>query len=124
MVYLIGYGLFLLGALLYILGKVQEFKSMAETANKTFKFKTLFNKEWINYLRLLLGGIALVILGPMLAGSSMVELKTVAGTMITNISFKMALTPLYFFIGYGGNSALFNFFGKYKKTLLEKTTPE
>jgi hypothetical protein len=33
---------------------------------------------------------------------------------------KAACIPIYFFFGYSGNSALFAFFGKYKKTILSQ----
>lgn len=123
MSYLIDYGSFLLGALLYILGKIQEFKELAETnpnPNVVHSTKEMFSKEWINYVRLLLGGVALVIFMPMLIGGATVDIKNTDGQTITTLALGTILIPFYFFIGYSGNSALFSLFGKYKKTLLNK----
>lgn len=121
--YIIDYGAFLLGALLYILGKIQEFKELAETnpnPNVKHSTKEMFSKEWINYVRLLLGGVALVIFMPMLIGGATVDIKNTDGQTITTLALGTILIPFYFFIGYSGNSALFSLFGKYKKTLLNK----
>lgn len=123
MTYLIDYGSFLLGALLYILGKIQEFKEMAE-ANPNPKVvhntRTMFHKEWINMARLLIGGVALVLFLPMLIGGATVDIKNVEGQTITTLALETILIPFYFFIGYSGNSALFSLFGVYKKTLLNR----
>lgn len=121
--YLIDYGAFVLGVVLYVLGKVQEFKEMAE-ANPDPKIiyntKRMFDKEWVNFARLLIGGVALVIFMPMLIGGATVDIKNEEGNVITTLSLKTILIPLYFFIGYSGNAALFSLFGKYKKTLLNR----
>lgn len=121
--YIWGYLAFLLGVLLYVLAKVQEFKQMAESnpdPKISYSTKAMFNKEWVNFVRLLIGGIALVILLPMLVGSATLDVKSAAGSVVSTFALKSVLIPLYFFIGYSGNSALFALFGKYKKTLLER----
>lgn len=125
--YFLGYGSFLLGAFLYFLGKVQEYKDMAE-ANPNPKIeystKNFLNKEWINYLRLLIGGIALILFMPKLIGGTSVDIKNISGQVVTTLAMQTILLPLYFFIGYSGNSVLFTLFGKYKKTLLNQVGVE
>ncbi len=125
--YLFGYAAFLLGAILYVLGKVQEYKEMAE-ANPDPKIiystKKFMNKEIINFIRLCLGGIALVILMPMLIGGATVDLKSAEGAVIATVTLKSALIPLYFVTGLGGTATLFSMFGKYKKTLLSRVGVE
>jgi hypothetical protein len=121
--YLFGYGAFLLGALLYILSKVQEYRDMADAnpnPDVVHKNKTMFQKESINIARLLIGGVALVIFMPMLIGGATVDFRTAEGQLLTTLTLKSVLIPLYFFMGYAGNSALFSLFGKYKKTLLNR----
>jgi hypothetical protein len=121
--YILGYGCFLLGAVLYILGKIQEYQQMAD-ANPNprviFSTKDMFRKEIINLLRLLIGGIALVIFMPKLAGGTTVDFKNVSGQVVTTVAFQTLLLPFYFIVGYSGNSALFTLFGKYKKTLFNQ----
>ena len=123
MIYLLGYGSFLLGVVLYILGKMQKFKDLAD-ANPDPKvkasWKNMVSKEAINFARLLIGGLALIFFAPMLTGGVSVDFKSTEGVVITTLSLKDILIPFYFFIGYGGNSALFNFFGVYEKTLLNR----
>ncbi len=121
--YLIDYGAFLLGVTLYMLAKIQEFKEMAE-ANPDPKIiyntRHMFDKEWVNFVRLLIGGIALVWFMPMLIGNATVDIKNEAGAVITTLAFSTILLPTYFFVGYSGTSGLFAIFGKYKKTLLNR----
>lgn len=121
--YLLDYGCFLLGAVLYLLSKVGEYQHMAE-ANPdpkiVYSFGNLLKKEWVNIARLLIGGIALVIFLPLLIGGATVDIKNTEGAVITSMAMKSVLAPMYFFLGYSGNSALFSLFGKYKKTLLNR----
>lgn len=121
--YLLDYGAFLLGAILYLLSKVGEYQQMAE-ANPdpkiVYSFGNLLKKEWVNIARLLIGGIALVIFLPLLIGGATVDIKNTEGIVVTSMAMKSVLAPMYFFLGYSGNSALFALFGKYKKTLLER----
>lgn len=121
--YLIDYGSFLLGAILYILGKIEEFKQMAEAnpdPKVVYDFKHLLLKEWVNFTRLLIGGIALIIFLPMLIGGATVDIKSTDGIVIATLSLEALLRPFYFFIAYSGLSALLSVFGKYKKTLLNR----
>lgn len=121
--YLIDYGAFLLGALLYILGKAQKFKELGEAnpdPNVEFSWNKMFKKEYINYTRLLLGGVALVFFGPKLIGGATVDIKSTEGAVITTLTLESLLAPFCFLMGFAGNSALFNFFGKYEKTLLNR----
>jgi hypothetical protein len=121
--YFLGYAAFLFGSLFYILTKIQEYKTTAKLNPNpavAYSLKDLISEEWINILKMYLGGIALVWLFPKLVGGSTVELKTAAGITLLNLSVKAACVPIYFFFGYSGNSALFAFFGKYKKTILSQ----
>lgn len=121
--YLLDYGCFLLGCTLYLLGKIKEFKAMAE-ANPdpkiVYSTKNLISKEWINFAQLIIGGVAVVIFTPMLIGGVTVDTKNVSGQVVTTLAMQTLLMPFYFFIGYSGNSAMFAYFGKYKKTLLNQ----
>ena|SRR5687767_5146866 len=121
--YLLDYGSFLLGSILYILGKIQEYKAMAK-ANPDPKIvydrKHFIEDEWINFARILIGGIALVIFMPMLIGGATVDIKSAEGNVITNIEMKTILAPFYFLVGYSGSSGLFAVLGKYKKTLFNR----
>lgn len=121
LIYIFGYLAFLLGSLIYLIGKVREYKKMAK-ANPDPKIiystKAFINEEWLNFAQFYLGGIALVIFTPMLIGGAVVEVKNSAGAAISSFTLKSVLTPMYFLTGMAGNSALFAFFGKYKKTLL------
>lgn len=125
--YVLDYGCFALGAILYILSKIQEYKDMAD-ANPdpkiTYSAKKFLNKEAINFVRLFIGGFALIIFSPMLVGGAVVDVKNADGAVMFSISMKTALMPLYFTIGLGGTALLFSVLGRYKKTLLSKLPPE
>jgi hypothetical protein len=119
--YFLGFAAFMFGMIIHILGKVQEFKSMAE-ANQdpkvVFSYKKLLDKEWINMVRAILGGIAIIVFLPMLIGDYKTQFLKEDGTVMFTMNLKALLIPLYFFIGYSGSSAIFNILGKYKKDLL------
>src|ERR1700749_813550 len=108
--YILDYGSFLLGAVLYVLAKIQEFKEMAEAnpdPKVVYNTRHLFEKEWINFARLLIGGVALIIFMPMLIGGASVDIKSAEGAIITNLEMKTILAPIYFLVGYSGLSGLF-----------------
>lgn len=121
--YLIDYGCFALGVILYMLAKIDEYKKMA-AANPDPKIKYdrnhFISDEWINFTRLAIGGIALILFTPMLTGGASVDIKSTEGVVIANIEMKTLLMPFYFLTGYSGSSGLFAFFGKYKKTLFNR----
>lgn len=125
--YVIDYACFLLGAVLYALSKVQGYKDMA-AANPdpkiVYSAKNFINKEIINFIRLIIGGIALVIFMPMLIGGAVVDIKNAEGAVIASITLKSALMPFYFVVGLGGTALLFSIFGRYQKTLLSKLPAE
>lgn len=121
--YLLDYGCFALGAVLYMLGKIQEYKTMAKAnpdPKVVYDSKHFINDEWINFARIAIGGIALIIFTPMLTSGASVDIKSTEGVTITNIEMKTLLMPFYFLVGYSGSSGLFAFFGKYKKTLFNR----
>lgn len=117
------YGLFLLGAILSILGVVQDYKKMAE-ANPDPKIiynaRHFLDKEWVNLARLLIGGVALVIIMPMVVGGTAVDIKNTSGNVVTTLTMAAVLTPFYFLVGYAGLTGLLAVFGKYKSTLLNQ----
>lgn len=121
--YLLDYGAFLLGSILYILGKISDYKDMAKAnpdPKVVYDTRHFLNNEWINFARLIIGGIALVIFMPMLIGGASVDIKSTEGAVIANLEMKTLLAPFYFLTGYSGSSGLFAIFGKYKKTLLNR----
>jgi len=118
--YLIDYAVFALGVVLYLLGKIQEYKNMAKAnpdPKVVYDRKHFIDDEWINFARLAIGGIALIAFTPMLTGGASVDIKSTEGAVIANIEMKTLLMPFYFLVGYSGTSGLFAFFGRYKKTL-------
>lgn len=121
--YLFGYAAFLGGILLHLTSKIADFRKTAKSnPNPAFKFsmKDFWGDEWLNLVRMLMAGIALVIFLPMLVGEGSVDMKTSSGTVYATFAIKKALIPAYFFIAYSGNSAIFAIFGKYKKTFLNQ----
>ncbi len=119
---LVGFGAFVFGSILYLLSKIKEYKLMAEANTNpsvVYSLKNFLNKEWINILQLYIGGAALVVFLPMLIGGATVDIKTTSGAVLSTFALKAILIPVYFILGYSGNSAVFNVFGKYKKTLLD-----
>ena len=119
---LVGFGAFVFGSILYLLSKIKEYKLMAEANTNpsvVYSLKNFLNKEWINILQLYIGGAALVVFLPMLIGGATVDIKTSSGSVLSTFALKAILIPMYFILGYSGNSAVFNVFGKYKKTLLD-----
>lgn len=125
--YFIDYGSFLLGAVLSILGTIQDYKKMAD-ANPDPKIiydaRHLLGKEWVNLTRLLIGGIALVLFMPMLIGGTTVDIKNTSGNVVTTLTMASVLTPFYFLVGYAGLTGLLAIFGKYKSTLLKQVGGE
>lgn len=121
--FLIGYGAFTLGSLIYLLMKVNSFKRQAKSnpnPNFVFSAKDFFSDEWINIAVLWLGGIALVLFLPTLTGGTVVDIVNSKGVTMTSLPLKTALAPMEFMIGLGGNSTLFSLFGKYQKTFLNQ----
>ncbi len=119
--YLLGYGAFVLGSVLYLLSKIRDFKRQAKPIpGMEFNYKQFWNDELINIIQLYVGGIALVIFLPMMIGGATVDIKSTSGVVITTLALKATLIPMYFILGWSGNSALFSLFGKYKKTFLNQ----
>lgn len=121
--YLIDYGAFLLGAILCILGTIEDYKKMAD-ANPDPKIvydaSHFLHKEWINLTRLLIGGVALILFMPMLVGGTTVDIKNVSGSVVTTLKMVTVLTPMYFLVGYSGVNGLLAIFGKYKNTFMKQ----
>ena len=118
--YLLDYGAYILGIILYVLGKVQDYKAMAKAnpdPKVVYDTRHFLNDEWVNFARMLVGGIALVLFMPILIGGATVDFKNADGAVIANLEIKTLLAPFYFLVGYSGTSGLFAVLGKYKKTL-------
>jgi len=123
MLYLIDYGAFLLGCVIYILRKAQKLKELGEAnpnPNVSFSWAKFIDKEYINFVTVLLGGIALVFFAPLLMGGATVDIKSTEGAVVATLSMSTLLAPFSFLIGLAGPSALFSYFGKYEKTLLNR----
>ena len=121
--YFLGFLAFFVGSVLYLLGKMKEYKKTAKANPRTdvvFNQKQFFNDEWINITMLLIAGMALVFFLPSLIGGTMIDIKNTDGGIVTSFSLKKALMPLYFTLGYSGNSAVFMLIGKYKTTFLNQ----
>lgn len=121
--YLLGYFWFIMGSALYILGKMKEFKATAKANPRpdvVFSYSSFFNDEVINIAMLMIGGIAFIYMMPMLIGDGTIALNNSKGELVTTFALKTALMPIYFLVGYSGNSALFTLFGKYKKTFFNQ----
>jgi hypothetical protein len=121
--YLLDYASFLLGALLYVLVKAKKLKEMAE-ANPdpkiAFGWAKFLDKEYINLVILLFGGIALVVFTPMMIGGATVDFKSTEGAVIATVALSTLLAPFCFLMGLAGPSALLNYFGSYEKTLFNR----
>jgi hypothetical protein len=121
--YVLGYLAFSLGSTIYLITKIQEYRKTAKAnpnPNFVFSMKDFWSDEWLNVLKLQLGGIALVLFLPILIGGTTVDIKNTAGAVVTSFALKVALMPMYFVLGYSGNSAVFALFGKYKKTFVNQ----
>lgn len=121
--YLLDYGAFLLGSILYILVKAKKLKELGEAnpdPNVWFSWNKFLNKESINLAILLIGGIALVIFAPLLIGGATVDIKSTQGAVIATMALQTLLAPFLFLMGLSGPSALLNYFGSYEKTLLNR----
>lgn len=121
--YLWSYSAFVGGMIMYLLSKIADYKKTAKSnPNPALRFsmRDFWADEWINLVRMLVAGIALVIFLPMLVGEGTIDMKTSTGTTYATFAIKKALIPAYFFIAYSGNSAVFAIFGKYKKTFLNQ----
>lgn len=118
--YLLDYGCYSLGVLLYLLGKVKEYKAMAKAnpdPKVVYDTRHFISDEWINFAQISIYGVALVVFMPMLIGGATVDVKSAEGVVITNIDMKTLLAPFYFVTGIAGSSGVMAIFGKYKRTL-------
>lgn len=121
--YLLDYGSYLLGGILYILGKIEDYKKMAKAnpdPKVVYNTKHFLSDEWVNLTRLMIAGVGLVIFMPMLIGGASVDIKSTDGVVIANLDMKTLLAPFYFLTAFSGTSGVLGVFGKYKKTLLNR----
>lgn len=121
--YLLDYGAYLLGAALWILIKAKKLKEMGDAnpnPDIVFSWNKYVSKEYINFIILLLGGIALVLFAPAMIGGATVDIKSTEGAVVASMALQTLLAPFEFLMGLAGPSALLNFFGSYEKTLLNR----
>lgn len=119
---LAGYGSFLFGMLIYLVGKAEDFKKLADAnpnPNVKFSMADMFKKEGFTLVKMALGGLALVIFLPMLIGGSVVVFQNSHGDEIGRVAMKAAFIPLYFFVAMSGSSAVFAVLGKYRNDLMK-----
>lgn len=120
--YALAYAAYLLGAALFILDIIGKYKRIAEANPEpsiVFNGKIFWSKEWVNVIRILLLGIATMILLIPLGGISVTFVNSSGAEMFTT-SIKVLLFPLYFVFGYSGGRATLAIAGQYKKTLYDK----
>lgn len=120
--YFIAYGVYLLGAALFLLDVVGKYKNIANAnpnPNIVFNAKIFFNKEWVNIARILLLGVATMVLLIPLSGVD-VDFKNASGGVMFSTSVKVILLPLYLVFGWSGGKATIALAGKYKKDLYDK----
>lgn len=116
---LIAYGVYLLGASLYLLNVMEKYKKIAEAnPNEHIVFvpKEFWRKESLNIVRILLIGIATPVLLIPLSGMQTAFINA-EGVEMFKISVKTILIPLYLIIGWGGGNATIALAGKYKEGL-------
>ena len=121
--YLFGYAAFLGGMLLYNLSKIADYKKTAKSNPNpalVFSLSQYWDDEWINVVKMLVSGIALVIFLPMMIKGQSVSFLNSQGISVATVQLETVLLPAYFFIAYSGNSAISALFGKYKKTFLNQ----
>lgn len=121
--YLLDYGAFILGGILYILIKAKKLREIADAnpdPKVAFSWTKFRDKESINIVIMLIGGIALVVFTPMMIGGATVDFKSTEGAVITTVALSTLLAPFCFLMGLAGPSALLNYFGSYEKTLFNR----
>lgn len=120
--YFLAYCCYLLGAALFFLDIISKYKKVAD-ANPDpaieFNAKSFWSKEWVNIIRILLLGIATMILLIPLGGISVAFHNTEGGVMFTT-SIKVLMLPLYLVFGYTGGRGTLALAGVYKKELYNK----
>lgn len=120
--YLFAYGAYLLGAGLFLLDVIGKYQKIADAnPDKTIVFngKVFWKKEWINIARILLLGVATMILLIPLQGIN-VDFKNAAGNVMFSTSVKVILMPLYLIFGWSGGKATLALAGRYKQQLYEQ----
>lgn len=120
--YLLAYACYLLGAALFFLDVIAKYKRVAEAnPNPDIEFNAhiFWQKEWVNIIKILLLGIATMILLIPLGGISVTFNNINGGEMFTT-SVKVLFFPMYFVIGYTGGRGTLAIAGVYKKELYNK----
>lgn len=120
--YFLAYGVYIIGALLFFLDKISEYKKIANAnpnPDITFELKTFWSAEWVNVIKVILLGIATMILLIPLGGIS-VDFHNSAGQSMFTTSVKVILLPLYLVMGWTGGKGTIALAGQYKKELYKK----
>lgn len=120
--YLLAYGVYLLGAVLFYLDVIGKYEKIADAnpnPDIVFNRRIFWRKERVNIIRVILLGVATMILLIPLGGLS-VDFKNAAGGVMFNTSIKVILLPLYLVFGWSGGKATNALAGKYKEELYKK----
>lgn len=120
--FLLAYGCYLLGAFIFTLDLIAKYKLMAESnpdKNVQFDSKEFWRKENINLIKVVLLGVASMILLVPLNGISM-DFVNAAGDLMFTVSAKTAMLPIYLILGWGGGRGTIALAGQYKKGFYQK----
>lgn len=120
--YLLAYGCYFLGATIFVLDLIAKYQLMAESNpddNITFDAKQFWHKERFNVIKVLLLGLATMILLVPLEGISL-DFVNSSGDLMFTVNAKTALLPIYLIFGWGGGRATIALAGQYKKAFYKK----
>jgi hypothetical protein len=121
--YLLSFGAYSLGALIYILDQIKKYQDVAETSPDpkiTYQKKNFWQKEKVNVIQIGLYGIVSVIFLPYILGGSAIQLASSSGSVIWSLPMQTALIPAQIIIGWSGGRAVIAFMGNSKKELYKK----
>ncbi len=120
--FVLAYAAYLLGASIFILDKIAEYKRIADAHPDTsiiFNGKIFWKKEWVNIVKILLLGFATMILLIPLGGIT-IDFNNAQGQAMFTTSVKVIALPLYLVMGWSGGKGTIAVAGKYKKELYDR----
>lgn len=121
--YLLSYGAYLLGALIFILDQIKKYEDIANAnpdPSITYKRLSFWRKERINIIQIVLYGIVSVIILPRMFGGTTIDFKTESGSVMYSLALKAALIPLQVIVGWSGGRVVLALMGKTKGELYKK----
>lgn len=114
----LSYACYFLGAVIFTIDLIAKYKLMAESnpdKDVVFDSKAFWKKENINVIKVLLLGVASMILLVPLNGISM-DFVNSAGDLMFTVSAKTAMLPIYLILGWSGGRGTIALAGQYKKS--------